>query len=76
MLVLTRRLEEVVMIGDDISVKILGISGNQIRLGIVAPADIPVHRQEIYDRIQREKEAEVLRDSFFNEEQENLCNMT
>jgi carbon storage regulator len=55
MLVLSRRLEETLMIGDDVKVTILGISGNQVRLGIAAPKDVSVHREEIYKKVQAEK---------------------
>ena len=57
MLVLTRRIGESIMIGDDgkIVIAILDVKGNQVRLGIDAPKEISVHRSEIYDRIQREK---------------------
>ena len=54
MLILTRRVGETVVIGEDISVTVLGVKGNQIRLGINAPKDVAVHRQEIFDRIQNE----------------------
>ena len=54
MLILTRRVGETVVIGEDVSVTVLGVKGNQIRLGISAPKDVAVHRQEIYDRIQNE----------------------
>lgn len=54
MLILTRRVGETVVIGEDISVTVLGVKGNQIRLGINAPKDVSVHRQEIFDRIQNE----------------------
>ena len=56
MLILTRRLNEVLVIGDDITVTVLEIKGNQVRLGIEAPSDVAVHRQEIYERIQSEAE--------------------
>ncbi|MEL7024363.1 MAG: carbon storage regulator CsrA [Pseudomonadota bacterium] len=54
MLILTRRVGETVVIGEDVSVTVLGVKGNQIRLGINAPKDVSVHRQEIFDRIQNE----------------------
>ncbi|MGH8593781.1 MAG: carbon storage regulator CsrA [Gammaproteobacteria bacterium] len=55
MLILTRRVGESVMIGDDVNITVLGIKGNQVRLGVNAPKEIPVHREEIYQRIQQEK---------------------
>jgi len=55
MLILTRRIGESIMIGDDTGVTLLGVKGNQVRLGIEAPLDVQVHREEIYERIQREK---------------------
>lgn len=55
MLILTRRVGEVLYVGDDVTVTILGSNGGQIRLGINAPKDVAVHREEIYQRIQAEK---------------------
>lgn len=54
MLILTRRIGETVMIGDNVSVTVLGVKGNQVRLGVNAPKEVEVHREEIYDRIKRE----------------------
>lgn len=55
MLILTRRTGEKLMIGDDISVTILGVKGNQVRIGVHAPGDVSIHREEIYQRIQDEE---------------------
>ena len=57
MLILTRRVSETVMIGRDITVTILGVKGNQVRVGVDAPKEVPVHREEVYERIQREEAA-------------------
>lgn len=56
MLVLSRKIEEVIMIGDDIKITVVNIHGEQVRLGIDAPKDVPIHRQEVYDEIKQEKE--------------------
>jgi carbon storage regulator len=58
MLILTRRVGETVMIGDEVTVTVLGIKGNQVRIGINAPKAVGVHREEVYERIKREQQAE------------------
>lgn len=57
MLILTRRVGETVVIGDEVQVTVLGVKGNQVRLGVNAPRDVSVHRQEIYERIRKEQGA-------------------
>ncbi len=54
MLILTRRVGETLMIGDEVTVTVLGVKGNQVRIGVNAPKDVAVHREEIYDRIRNE----------------------
>lgn len=56
MLILTRRVGETVVIGNDVDVTVLGVKGNQVRLGVKAPRDVAVHREEIYQRIVREQQ--------------------
>ncbi|KTC66057.1 global regulator CsrA (plasmid) [Legionella adelaidensis] len=58
MLILTRRIGETLIIGDDVNITVLGVKGNQVRLGINAPKDVSVHREEIYLRIQQEKQGD------------------
>lgn len=59
MLILTRRVGETLMIGDEVSVTVLGVKGNQVRIGVNAPKTVSVHREEIYQRIQREKSGDA-----------------
>jgi carbon storage regulator len=58
MLILTRRVGETVVIGDDVTVTVLGVKGNQVRLGVNAPREVAVHREEIFERIKRERSEE------------------
>ncbi|VXB80523.1 carbon storage regulator [Luteimonas sp. 9C] len=62
MLILTRRVGETLMIGDQVSVTVLGVKGNQVRIGITAPKDVAVHREEIYQRIHSEHDAAVVQE--------------
>ncbi|NJD31614.1 MAG: carbon storage regulator CsrA [Gammaproteobacteria bacterium] len=59
MLILTRRVGETVMIGNDVTVTVLGVKGNQVRIGVNAPRDVAVHREEIFERIKREEQEGV-----------------
>jgi len=63
MLILTRRAGETVMIGSDVTITVLGVKGNQVRIGINAPKDVAVHREEIYERIQSEQAGDSGSDS-------------
>jgi len=58
MLILTRRVGETLMVGDDVTVTVLGVKGNQVRIGVNAPKEVAVHREEIYERIKRERAGE------------------
>ena len=60
MLILTRRVGETLMIGDDVTVTVLGVKGNQVRIGINAPKDVSVHREEIYERIKNENKGSAV----------------
>ena len=59
MLILTRRVGETLMIGDEVTVTVLGVKGNQVRIGVNAPKEVAVHSEEIYDRIKREQQADA-----------------
>ncbi|MFT5131836.1 MAG: carbon storage regulator [Gammaproteobacteria bacterium] len=70
MLILTRRVGESLMIGDEVNVTVLGIRGNQVRIGVNAPKEIAVHREEIYERIQAEKTGEPVAQKDYPEDEE------
>jgi carbon storage regulator len=63
MLILTRRVGETVMIGDEVTITVLGVKGNQVRVGINAPKSVAVHREEIYERIKREQQGDASGDT-------------
>ncbi|MDD3762386.1 MAG: carbon storage regulator CsrA [Nevskiales bacterium] len=60
MLILTRRVGETVVIGDEVEVTVLGVKGNQVRLGVKAPRNVAVHREEVFERIQREGDGDAV----------------
>ncbi len=66
MLILTRRVGETLMVGDEVTVTVLGVKGNQVRIGVNAPKEVAVHREEIYQRIQNEKEESNRKSDDFN----------
>ena len=70
MLILTRRVGETLMVGDDVTITVLGVRGNQVRIGVNAPRRVAVHREEIYQRIRKEEEEE--RELFEDREEETL----
>jgi carbon storage regulator len=62
MLILTRRVGETLVVGDNVTVTVLGVKGNQVRIGVNAPRDVSVHREEIYQRIRKEKDNSMATD--------------
>lgn len=56
MLILTRKPGQAIIVGDDVTITVLGVKGNQVRIGVNAPKQVPVHREEVYERIKKEKE--------------------
>lgn len=73
MLILTRRVGETLMIGDDVTVTVLGVKGNQVRIGINAPKDVSVHREEIYERIKAEQAGGTAVNSGGNDNNGNIA---
>jgi carbon storage regulator len=75
MLILTRRVGETLIIGDDVHITVLGVKGHQVRLGVNAPKDVSVHREEIYQRIQQEKSGKATVDNsdldVFSDDEDN-----
>ena len=69
MLILTRRVGETLVIGDDVTITVLGVRGNQVRIGVNAPRDVSVHREEIYERIKKEKAQEGIVDDDDDEQE-------
>lgn len=75
MLILTRRVGETLMIGDEVTVTVLGVKGNQVRIGVNAPKEVAVHREEIYDRIKKERAGDAASDADVSDMDESEANV-
>jgi carbon storage regulator len=73
MLILTRKVGETLMIGDEVTVTVLGVKGNQVRIGVNAPKEVAVHREEIYDRIRKEQQDEGAETASYEEESDSTA---
>ena len=74
MLILTRNIKETLIIGDDVRIKVLGVKGNQVRLGIDAPESTSVHREEVYNRIQEERNGYCMRPNLISKQSHHALN--